>query len=187
MKLKLKEVFNIPNILCYLRIIIIPFFVNSYINASDVDDYYMASFLVVLSGITDTLDGFIARKFNMVTELGKAIDPVADKLTQFAILFCLITRYKFMIILTTIFLVKEITMGAFCLFFMVKGKKIDGALWFGKVSTIVFYVVTFIIITFPTLNIMIVNILLGTTAFFLLFAFVNYIRAYAELKKEIEN
>lgn len=187
MKLKLKEVFNIPNILCYLRILMIPFFINSYINADTVEDYYVASFLILLSGLTDTLDGFIARRFNMVTELGKAIDPVADKLTQLAILFCLMTRYKFMIYLTFIFLIKEGTMGVLCLFYMVKGKKIDGALWFGKISTIVFYVVTFIIITFPTLNINIVNILLGTTSFFLLFSFIKYIKAYSDLKNQIED
>lgn len=182
MKIKTKEVFNIPNTLCYIRILLIPFFVATYLNASQPKDYYLASFLILLSGLTDTFDGYIARHFNQVTELGKAIDPVADKLTQFAIIFCLIAKYKFMLIVAAIFVVKELTQGILALFFMTKGKKIDGALWFGKISTIVFYVVTFTVIAVPTLSITTVNVLMGITGFFLLFSFINYLKAFNELK-----
>ena len=182
MKIKLKEVFNIPNTLCYIRIILIPFFVFTYLNAREPKDYYLASFLILLSGLTDTFDGYIARHFNQITELGKAIDPVADKLTQFAIIFCLIAKYKYMFILAAIFLIKEVTQGILALIFMTKGKKIDGALWFGKISTIVFYVVTFIIIAFPGLSIVAVNVLMAITGFFLLFSFFNYLKAFNDLR-----
>ena len=183
MKIKLKEVFNIPNTLCYIRILLIPFIVMTYINASEPREYYLASFLILLSGLTDTFDGYIARHFNQITELGKAIDPVADKLTQLAILFCLITKYKYMFIVAIIFLIKEGTQGVLALFFMTKGKKIDGALWFGKISTIAFYVITVIIIAFPSLNPVIVNVLMATTGFFLLFSFFNYLKAFNDLRK----
>ena len=94
MKLTKKEIFSIPNILCYFRILLIPVFMISYINAKETRDYYFAAFIVLLSGLTDFADGFIARHFNMVTELGKAIDPVADKLSQAAIVISLMIRIE---------------------------------------------------------------------------------------------
>ena len=66
---KKKDFWTIPNILCYIRILLIPFFVIMYINAESSRDYLRAASVIVLSGITDFLDGFIARKFNMITEL----------------------------------------------------------------------------------------------------------------------
>ena len=99
MKLTKKEIFSIPNILCYFRILLIPVFMISYINAKETRGYYFAAFIVLLSGLTDFADGFIARHFNMVTELGKAIDPVADKLSQAAIVISLMIRSSFLTVL----------------------------------------------------------------------------------------
>ncbi|MFB0920957.1 MAG: CDP-alcohol phosphatidyltransferase family protein, partial [Oscillospiraceae bacterium] len=70
-----KEIFSIPNILGYFRILLIPFFMYTYLNAKTVSDYYAPAVIVGVSSITDMFDGLIARKFNMVTELGKLIDP----------------------------------------------------------------------------------------------------------------
>ena len=111
MKLTKKEIFSIPNILCYFRILLIPVFMISYINAKETRDYYFAAFIVLLSGLTDFADGFIARHFNMVTELGKAIDPVADKLSQAAIVISLMIRIEPMRWLFLLFAVKELFMG----------------------------------------------------------------------------
>ena len=81
------EVFTIPNILSMLRIllifaVVVLFFLKYYL---------ISGIVLIVSGVTDVLDGFIARKFNMISPLGKALDPFADKLTQFAVLICLAT------------------------------------------------------------------------------------------------
>ena len=81
---------SIPNILSLVRILLIPFFLWAFLWKRS---YLLSSGLLIFSGLTDLCDGYIARRFNMVTELGKVLDPVADKLTQLAILFCLSLRY----------------------------------------------------------------------------------------------
>lgn len=128
MKLTKKEIFSIPNILCYFRILLIPVFMISYINAKETRDYYFAAFIVLLSGLTDFADGFIARHFNMVTELGKAIDPVADKLSQAAIVISLMIRIEPMRWLFLLFAVKELFMGITSIVLLTKhNTKMDGA------------------------------------------------------------
>ena len=89
-KFEIKDLFKLPNILCYIRIALVPLFLYLYFTAMEPKDYYIATLVVLLSGITDFLDGQIARRCNMITDLGKIIDPVADKLMQFAMLIALI-------------------------------------------------------------------------------------------------
>ena len=80
-----KQILTIPNILSLLRLALIPFIVWSY----SIKKFIASAILIVISGITDVVDGFIARKFNMVSDLGKALDPIADKLTILFILFAI--------------------------------------------------------------------------------------------------
>ena len=179
MKLTKKEIFSIPNILCYFRILLIPVFMISYINAKETRDYYFAAFIVLLSGLTDFADGFIARHFNMVTELGKAIDPVADKLSQAAIVISLMIRI--------LFAVKELFMGITSIVLLTKhNTKMDGAKWFGKVSTFVFYTVMFIIIVFPSLDVGVRNILILISGLFLLLAFLLYAQVFLKMYQETQ-
>ena len=87
-----REIFSIPNLMGYFRILLIPLFSWLYCTADSTGDYYAAAAVVGVSGLTDMFDGKIARRFNMITELGKFIDPLADKLTQAALLICLAVR-----------------------------------------------------------------------------------------------
>ena len=73
-----KDIFSIPNILSFVRILLIPIFVWLYVTAGTSGEYYLAAAVVVASGITDFLDGQIARRCNMITEFGKFLDPLAD-------------------------------------------------------------------------------------------------------------
>ena len=172
MKLNKKEIFSIPNILCYFRILLIPVFMVSYIKAKEPLDYYFAAFIVLLSGLTDFADGFIARHFNMVTELGKAVDPLADKLMRWLFL---------------LFAVKELFMGITSVVLFTKhNTKMDGAKWFGKVSTFVFYTVMFIIIVFPYLDVGVRNILILISGIFLLLAFLLYAQVFLKMYQEIQ-
>ena len=184
MKLTKKEIFSIPNILCYFRILLIPVFMISYINAKETRDYYFAAFIVLLSGLTDFADGFIARHFNMVTELGKAIDPVADKLSQAISLMIRIEPMRWLFLL---FAVKELFMGITSIVLLTKhNTKMDGAKWFGKVSTFVFYTVMFIIIVFPSLDVGVRNILILISGLFLLLAFLLYAQVFLKMYQETQ-
>ena len=99
-KITLKEFFNIPNCLCYFRIILIPVFFVFYFQAEGQMDYIISALILIVSGFTDFLDGYIARKYDMITDFGKLIDPIADKLTQFSVAVALIYTYSFSLILT---------------------------------------------------------------------------------------
>lgn len=188
MKITTKDAFNIPNILCYIRILLIPFFCYYLITATPEQSYryIIASILIVLSGITDLFDGFIARRFNMITELGKAIDPIADKLTQFSIAVCLTIQIPFMFYLVLIVFVKELAMGILCLLLLKQKKKLDGAMWFGKVSTAVYYASMFLIILVGILN---ANpiwnvVLIAIASVFMVFAFAMYIPVFYRLYRK---
>ncbi|MGI5895557.1 MAG: CDP-alcohol phosphatidyltransferase family protein [Oscillospiraceae bacterium] len=184
MKSKLREIFSIPNILTYIRLILIPFFVWAYVTAVKPQDYFIAAALLLLSGLTDVADGFIARHFHMITEWGKAIDPIADKLTQAAIAFCLVFRYPWMWLLLGLFIVKELYMGITSLVLLKKGKRLNGAMWFGKVSTAVFYLVMIILIAYPPMPPVAAYIMMTVSGFFLLLSFLLYIPQYNNLFRE---
>lgn len=181
MKLTMKEVFSIPNILSYIRIVLIPVFVLLFFNAEETGDYYFIGFIILLSAITDALDGWIARKFNQITELGKVVDPVADKLTQTAIVICLLFRYPYMWTIFILFVAKELFMGINGLLLLKRGKKLDGAKWFGKWATAVFYLAMGILITFPNLSSGFVGFLMIVTGVFLTISFILYIPEFIKL------
>ena len=184
MKLTAKEIFSIPNILSYIRILLIPIFAYLFLNATEDRDYYLVGFIILLSALTDLFDGYIARKFNQITELGKLVDPVADKLTQAAIVICLMFRYPYMWILVALFIFKELFIGIMALISLKSGKKLDGAKWFGKLSTAVFYVAMGILITFPWLNPSFKSFLMIITGVFLFLSFVLYIPEYVRLYRK---
>lgn len=129
---------NIPNLLSVLRLLLVPVFTYEIIAC---DNFFTAGILLVISGITDCCDGYIARKFNMVTNLGKILDPLADKLTQVMTVFCLAVKdYPFMWCLFVFLIIKDLSLliGGIALY-----KKKDGMVssnWFGKTATIVFYI-----------------------------------------------
>lgn len=130
------KVITIPNVLSFFRLCLIPLIVWQYVFRHH---YFTALYLLALSGLTDIADGIIARKFNMVSDFGKAFDPIADKLTQIAMLFCLVTRFPNMWLPLILLVVKEIFAGVTGLMMVRKGVVI-GADWHGKVTTVLLYV-----------------------------------------------
>ncbi|MGI6181018.1 MAG: CDP-alcohol phosphatidyltransferase family protein [Agathobaculum sp.] len=134
-----KDIFTIPNIIGYIRILLIPVFCWLYVTAQEPKDYLLAAGVVLFSSFTDLFDGMIARKFNQVTELGKILDPVADKLTHGALAVCLATRYPLMWALIALMLLKEGYMAVMGLHFLKQDKMLDGAMWFGKVCTAILF------------------------------------------------
>lgn len=185
-----KEIFSIPNILTYFRILLIPVFVVLYINSRNNLGVHIAAVSVVaLSGLTDMLDGKIARHCNMITELGKILDPVADKLTQCAIMICLAMRYSLLWAFIGALVVKEVTMAVLGMVFLKKGRKLKGAHWYGKVSTVVFYLVMIALLVVPPskmpVELSVVLILLSGV--FMIFSFIMYIRVYFSMARDIKD
>ncbi|MBE6889507.1 MAG: CDP-alcohol phosphatidyltransferase family protein [Ruminococcaceae bacterium] len=199
MKLDIRDITKLPNLLTLVRIALIPLFVYVFLwedgmIQADIDmmektnGYLLAAIIVVISGLTDAADGYIARKFNMITDLGKALDPFADKLTQAAVVVCLVIRYNeiwwLVAALFTFIVVKEITLLIMALLFLKKGQDLGGAKWFGKVSTIVFYVLVIVLIGAPSVNTLAAAIMIGVMLAFNILAFSLYMREYMTLYKQ---
>lgn len=171
-----KALFSIPNLMSCFRILLIPFIVWRFFIANTTADYEIVAFLVFLSGLTDLLDGKIARKFNMVTELGKALDPIADKLTLGALILCFSTRNSLFFITFFLFLIKEGFMGIMSLLLLKRnGKKLDGAKWFGKVCTASLYLVIFLFLFFPNMPYILEIILVTFCTIIMLYTLFSYI------------
>ena len=130
------KIITIPNMLSFLRLLMIPWLIWLYTVKKDP---VWTTAVLVLSGITDVVDGIIARKCNMISDFGKAFDPVADKLTQIAMLFCLVSRFKWMLLPLCVLVVKEVTAGILGLLVIRRTGIVDGALWHGKATTVSLY------------------------------------------------
>ena len=131
-----KKIITIPNILSFFRICLIPVIVWAYCVK---EDSWLTAGVLTLSGATDVVDGIIARKCNMISDFGKAFDPVADKLTQAAMLCCLVIRFPRMLLPLVVLVVKEVCTGVMSLLSIRKSGKVEGAVWHGKVTTVLLY------------------------------------------------
>lgn len=177
------KIFTIPNILSFLRLILAGLFLALYSNTGSIRDNVWAIVVLILSGITDLFDGRIARKYNMISELGKILDPIADKVTEAVIAICLVTKYKILIILLAVFVIKEIFMSICGIFVLRKTKQNDGAKWYGKVSTFSFYVIMIALLIIPGIDRGIANLMIIICTFIMAFAFVMYSRLYYKIFK----
>ena len=133
-----KQILTIPNLLTVFRILLIPLIVWLYCGKQD---YLLAAWVLLLSGATDIADGFIARRFHMVSDLGKVLDPIADKLTQTAALVCLLTRFQAVWWLLGVLVVKETVMAVMGLLVIRRTGAVYSASWHGKLATCVLYAV----------------------------------------------
>lgn len=130
------KILTVPNMLSFLRLCLIPVIVWLYLGSKD---YVMTLLVLLLSAFTDVVDGIIARKFNMVSDFGKAFDPVADKLTQTAMLFCLVSRFPYMRFPLLLLVFKEGITGIVALISIRKSGTVKGAVWHGKLTTVALY------------------------------------------------
>ena len=132
---------NIPNTLTGFRIVLIPFFCVLFIMGPQYYPY--AGIILVLSGLSDMFDGFLARKLHQETELGKILDPIADKLTLGAVVismwFVYHKNYPWITLALGIMFIKELLMAIGGLVIVKKGRKLVKAKWWGKVATVIFY------------------------------------------------
>ena len=173
-----KEIFTIPNLLSLFRLVLIPIYIAIYLSAKTAADYYLAAGILAVSCLTDLIDGKIARHFNMISSLGKILDPLADKATQFTLIICLALKYNVLWYLVGLFVLKEsfqLIAGAINLR---KGKMLKGALISGKICTTVLFISLIVMVMLPNLSEKVVNILVIVDALFMLVAFIEYVVAY---------
>lgn len=135
---------TIPNCISVFRILLVPCFTAVFLTARQPEDFGLAAALLVLSGISDLLDGWIARRFHMTSKLGKILDPAADKLTLFGVFACMWLRYPKFWPLYSLFIAKELLMAAASVLILHRNHEIEASRWFGKLYTLVFYVVSVI-------------------------------------------
>ena len=128
----------VPNILTIIRFFIIPFIIVFALQ----NNYIIAIIFLVISGITDVADGFIARKFNYITDFGKLMDPLADKCTQIATLLVLVIQEIIPVWILVVVVIKEVILVAGASFLYGKDLVVSSK-WYGKISTVLFYVAIF--------------------------------------------
>ena len=183
-KLTSKELFSIPNLLSYFRILLIPVICILYFQAQTPKDYLFAGLVVLFSSLTDLADGFIARHFNMITDLGKILDPVADKLTHAAIAVCLAVHYPLMWLLIILMLFKEGYMAYMGITYLKRGKMMNGAMWYGKVCTASLFFGLMILFCFPFIPRAVSNGIILVLMLIMAVTLCLYISFYRKLKTE---
>lgn len=129
-----KKIITIPNILSFFRICLIPVIVWLYLGK---ENYPLTGIFVLISGLTDIVDGFIARRFDMISDVGKVLDPIADKSTQAVVMLLLATSFPLMLIPILIGVVKEIFMAVSGYMIIRKCGVVLGANWYGKAATVI--------------------------------------------------
>jgi len=166
----------------YFRILMLPVFMIFYLRVERIGDryYFIALIALLLSILSDLFDGKIARKFDMVTDWGKMLDPIADKLTQGVLAITLGIRitekigYPLMWIFLGIFLVKELYQGLMGLYIIKKKNFVQAAKWFGKFSTGGIDMTFFALLLFPNIPNHVVSILCWMIILVILYAFFCY-------------
>lgn len=169
------QIFTIPNILSMIRILLIPMIVYLYCFEKR---YGAAVLILLLSGLTDVVDGFIARHFHMISDLGKILDPIADKLTQLATLVCLATRFSLMKLLFTVLALKELMLGILGLIAVKKTGDVHGANWHGKLTTCLLYLTMALHIFWTDIPAPVSVVLVGASLAVMLLSFVLYFRRH---------
>lgn len=186
MHLTKKEIFSIPNIMGYFRLLLVPVYLVLYFSANDTRGYLTAAAVLAVSALTDMFDGKIARRFNMVTELGKILDPVADKVTHGAVALSLTFRFPLMRYVFLLFLIKEAFMG-FMGLYMIKrrGTHMDGAQWYGKLCTAVLFILLLVLLLHVNISWFMAGILCVLCIAVMLFSLCCYVVFYVRMLRGV--
>lgn len=176
-----KEIWTIPNGMSLFRLLLIPVFLWLYC----VKEAHIAALAVLaLSALTDVFDGVVARKLDMVSDFGKILDPIADKLTQAALIFSLSVRYPEIWALFVIFALKEISIGIIGLIALKKTDTVNSAQWYGKLATVVFESSMAILLLFPSIPKTAADFLFLLCSAVILFSLVMYLLFFLQFLKD---
>ena len=180
-----EKIMTIPNILSFVRIILVPIFLVSYFKFES-QGALIATIILIVSAFTDVIDGFIARKFNMISNFGKMLDPIADKLTQASVVVAISIKHTEFVPLMALIVFKEFLMFLGSLNLVNSGFRPAEAKWFGKLGTVSIYafmlgsLIRDITETFSYQFLVILAIIAGI---FTIFSFVNYAFLFSKIKQ----
>lgn len=174
-----KQIVTVPNLLSLFRLVLIPVYVVLYLDATTAAEYAVAASILAVSCLTDMVDGKIARHFNMISTVGKVLDPVADKATQFSLMLCLAIEFPILWMLTALFVVKETFQLVAGYLAYRKGKMLKGALLSGKICTTVLFVSLIVMVLLHhRMTPVIVHVISLIDSVFLLISFCHYALTY---------
>ena len=182
-----RDFFKIPNILSLFRLLLIPVYAGLYLNATEKYQFVLAGTILTISCLTDMIDGKIARKYNMITALGKILDPLADKLTQFALTICLSMKYPVLYPVLSLFVIKELFQLVLGIVFLRRGKMLPGALTAGKLCTTVLFVSLILLVLMPEMSHDAVTFIAAVDTIFLMISFVSYALAYLGTNVKVQD
>ncbi len=177
-----QEIFSIPNILSVFRLLLIPVFLIVYLRAEKIADYHLAAVILLVSGLTDVVDGVIARKFGQITELGKVLDPLADKLTQITVSVSLAARHPALWPAVAGFILKDVLIFVGGIRIYREKRQVVSAQWYGKVGTFLYYAAAFLVTFFPNLPEIVRDGIFFALLAFMLYAAYRYYKVYKEKK-----
>ena len=160
------------------RLILIPVYILIYLNATRPEHYYIAAGILAVSCLTDLIDGKVARHFNMVTTVGKILDPIADKATQFSLIICIAIKHPILWTLLTLFIIKEGFQLIAGIINFRRGHMLTRALLPGKICTTILFISLILLVLMPNLSEPIIRTITCVDLAFMLFSFANYIYAY---------
>ena len=179
---------NVPNTLTVIRLILVPVFVITMFAPLPLQWSWLPLAIIVLSGITDVADGYIARHFNQITQLGKILDPLADKLSLLALSICIAVKFSPFWIIAIVVIVKEILQILGGGYLMKKKIKIPSSRWFGKACTAVTYCCYIILLGLPIFQLLAPAWMLWTMVIvilaLMLLAFFSYLPVYLRLLQQ---
>lgn len=172
---------NVPNMITILRIILVPIYLFVFFSDSS-NHLLLAGLVFILAGISDVLDGYIARKYDLQTKLGTVLDPLADKMMTFAILISFVKANFIPAWILVALGIKEIILisGGSLLYFS-KSNEVVPSNRYGKAATMLFYMATLSIVF--RLSIQLSQVLFVLTIILNIMALVNYIKIYLEIVK----
>ena len=182
-----KEIFTIRNLLSLFRLLLIPAYVRIYLRASRESEFLLAGGILAISCLTDLLDGYIARRYNMVSTIGKLLDPAADKLTQLVLILCLAAKHPILYPVLALFLTKELFQIFAVVIHYRQGKALPGALIAGKICTTVLFLSLMSLVLFPKMPNRVVVLLALIDSVFLLISFSRYVLAYYGKIKQVRD
>ena len=182
-----KEVMTIPNLLSLFRLLLIPVYMVIYLKAQETKDYIIAGVILALSCLTDMVDGKIARKYNLITTLGKFLDPLADKITQFTLILCLAIRHPVLWSVFILFVMKELYQLVAGAMAAHHGYILKGALFSGKVCTTILFTSLVTLVIFPNLSETTVSLIALIDGVFLMVAFADYFITYLGKKSRFQS
>ncbi len=176
---------NIPNMLSVFRLILVPVFVAAYFSGSANAKIY-ATGIYLLAAATDFLDGRIARKYNLVSKLGRILDPLGDKIMTFAVLICITIDKLVPVWAVVIFFVKEMLMAVGGLLVYNKLTDMPSSNYFGKCATVVFVVVCALLMLLKDIPRQYATLMITFAIIVMIVAFISYLVQYIKILQSLK-